>query len=309
MLKKLSIDYLHSFDCCNHKLISKDGRQQHYIDYSQHFILKYPEINNYLLVDKLGSYNEMYFKAKSFFTDNELRNYTFNYKFKTLNNFFINSDILLCDFAMLSLLIQNNLPINKYKKIFIFDCLELTVYFRNVKIPNGISRNILNRKIIKDFLDMNTNKLVFLVTPYNFNDVNGFNYIEYYKKINFNLFKDELCKKQYNDELIYYYSCNNEEFDDHFLIKLYSKYDNLVITKKYSDLFYYKNVLYTAKPYVGFIEQFGRMIFEMRYFGCNVILDQSYQVEDITGLDYYLDYGGSLDILDDNIMEIINENI
>jgi len=297
------------FDCYGHRLKYKDGRQQNYIDYSQYFIDNYPEINNCLLFDSMGKQNESYYYAKRFFDGSDIRNFKFDYKFKTINNF-TTSDVLLCDFAVLLFLIQYDLPISGYNKIFLFDCLELTVFFRGTSIPVGLHSDFDINGKMKKFLYDNIDKITFLITPYNFDDVYGFDYIEYYKKINYSLFKDELVSQDRKDGLIYYTSDANDEFygNKEFLDRLSEKYDDLIITNKYIDLFGYKNILYTAKPYVGFMEQFGRQVFEFRNFGYNVIVDQCFQVESKTGLDYYLKYNGSLDIIQDNLMDIVDEN-
>lgn len=300
-----NIDYLHIYDCYDHKLKYKDGRQQNFIDYSQYFIKKYPEINNCLLFEHVTDL-EIYTETRNSFEINNLRNLTFDYSFKTVSNFYHN-DILICDFAVLLFLIQYDLPIHKYKEIFVFDCLELTVYFKKCELPVGIHADFSITQKSQDFLRNNKDKITFLVTPYNMNDLKDYKYIEYYKKINFDIFKQELFKSDRKDDLIYYYSITNEKSQDNdsLINNIKEKYPNIIFTTEFRDLFEYKNILYTAKPYVGFIEQFGRQIFEFKHFDYNVIIDQSFQVEEKTGLDYYLEYDRNLNIMNENFLDII----
>ena len=300
----MGIDYLHIFDCYSHKLKYKDGRQQNYIDYSQFFIKKYPEINNCLLVEHME--RSRFEDVVEFFRTNDLRDLTINYKFKTIDNFECN-DVLICDFVVLLFLIEYDIPFGEYKKIIIFDCLELTVYFKSLNIPVGVHPDFRKSEKSMSFLADNKEKITFLVTPYNIQDVQGYNYIEYYKKINYNLFKPEVINKKREDGLIYYYSIanNKSKLNEGLLNSIKEKYPDVIFTNNFKDLFGYKNILYSSKPYGDYLEQFGRQIFELKYFGYNIIIDQSFQSEDKTGLDYYLEYEGDLNIMNEDFMEII----
>lgn len=297
-------DYIHLFNYAGAYFSFNDGRQLNFIDYSQH----YTNFNNILLIDFNDKHHFQKYHGK-FFDENYIRNIDFSiYKFKSINYFNENlsNKTLLCDFLTLAILINNNIPIEKYKNIYVFDCYELTVFFRDLPRPNTLDnyKSVFQNK--QKILDkLNTLNVTFLVTHYNVKDVKNFNYKIFYKKINFDLFKNNLFDDRKN-ELVYYYSSNNKNIN-HLLEKINNKY-NITFTTNYHDIFSYQTILYTQKPYVGYIEQFGRMIFELREFGYDVIIDNMFKQEEKTGLDYYLDYykDKSINIKNDKLYERID---
>lgn len=313
----MKIDYVHLFDFGGCKLSKTNGRQLNFLDYSQHFATKHSDtITNYLLYDR-KNFVEIF---SSFFLDpsiNKLRQIDRTaYKYITEEYFNDHGDILLCDFVTLIFLIHFNIPIESYKNILVFDCLELTVFLRDLEYPSGIVKtfSILNSDILLKFI--NNNKVTFLITDYNVPDIQkyDFDYLVYYKKINFDIFnKDFLNSLETYDDLCYYYAYQNKECEEfnEFISTISNKYPKIFLTEKFMDIWEHKQILYTQKPYVGNIEQFGRMIFELKHFGYEVIIDNFLCKEEKTGLEYYFDYYDGMipSLNDENFLEVINERL
>lgn len=289
------VDYIHLFNYAGAYFSFNDGRQLNFIDYSQYFPFK-----SKLLISPDTFKQNKYLS----FPSTDLRNIEkCKYQF-ILPHYFDNPEnkTLLCDFVTLLLLIEKNIPL-KYEQIYILDCFELTIFFRDIEIPHILDKwsNIFNFK--EFYLEkMYELPLTFLITDYNKDDLSNFNYEIYYKKINFDIIKTNIIKSERKDGLIYYYSKNNA--DEEFLEKIKNKYSNIIITDNYQDIFSYQNILYTPKPYVKYIEQFGRMVFELQGFDYNVVLDHSFKREEKTGLEYYLEYyeNKSIDINEEDFL-------
>ena len=302
------IDYVHLFNYGDCFLSSTNGRQLNFIDYLHYFSDKYPDkIQPYYLVGDLLNTKRHGKILKDFVFDPSIRNLRtlqpLSIPFIDISFFSDNRDVLLCDFTTLYVLINNKIELN-YNKIFVFDCLELTVFLRNLTPPPGLVGHYsqINRGYIINYLQHNKDKITYLATDYNFNDLDlyGFSYIKYYKKINFNIFnKDYIDSLEIKNDLVYYYAKANEESPDfgEFINKIKSMYGDITFTNNFMDIWEYNTILYTQKPYVGNIEQFGRMVFELKYFGYDVVIDSMFKTEKTTGLDCYLTYYENNDIV------------
>ena len=296
------IDYLHLFNFAGDRLRCNNGRQLNFVDYSIFFAEKY-NITSKFLSDTIQK--EIFDTSKDFFFDpsiKKLRNkFEFNYEFIKKNYFDSHHDILICDFNTLCVLIDQDIHIN-YNQIYIFDCVELTLFLQNI---NTISTSLkhfekIDSTKIQNYINENKSKITFFITHFNEPEMKllDFNYEIYYKKINFSLFnKNYINDLKKSDDLIYYYAKQNESCEDFdlFIEKIQYKYPNIILTNDFMEIWNHKNILYTPKPYVEYIEQFGRMIFELTYFGYNVIIDNSMKNKK-TGLDYYLEYYKTNDI-------------
>lgn len=284
------IDYFHILDCYGEKLINTNGRQLNFIDYSQHFMGK-QGVENFLLMEKdinvLDKFRTFFYSPSIQY----LRDVEIKYKFVDPSFFENNRDILLCDFVTFMLLAQN--VELKYNKIYIFDCLELTLFFNDENSDKSLIRKY---------------SPTFLVTDYN--NITEFNTLTYYKKINYSIFNKEYINSINRiDKMVYYYAKANDELPefDSFLTKIKNKYPDIVLTNNFMDVWEYSTVLYTQKPYVYYIEQFGRMIFELRHFGYELLIDNMFQQETKTGLEYYLDHytTNSSDLNDEDFIKWI----
>jgi len=313
----MKIDYVNFLNYAAVHFKANNGRQLNFLDYGQYFNKYHSNVTNILIYE----YDDKFTEEMIFFFKNNsislLRNIDKTFlKLKDIS-YFNNptSDILICDFAIFSLLVSNNIPIEQYKKIFIFDCLELTFFFNNQNTSFNTFSQIDQNKV-RIFINKYKSILKFLITDYNIPTFIKENipYIRYYKKINFEIFNKEFIKnKSRIDGLIYYYARQNEETQEFesFIKSIKSKYPDIILTNEFMDIWQYKNILYTPKPYVNYIEQFGRMYFELTYFGYNVIIDNTFKKELKTGLDYYIEYyqDHNIDLNNENFMDIIYEQI
>jgi len=312
----MKIDYVNFLNYAAVQFKPNNGRQLNFLDYGQHFNDN-PNINNILIYEPVKNVHEKYMDFIFHHSIKKLRK--INKSFVNLKkvSFFdsTNSDILLCDFVVFSILVTNNIPLDNYEKIFIFDCLELTLFFNNIDYGFNTFTQIDKPKI-QSFIKNHKSKIYFLITDYNIPTFieNELPFIRYYKKINFDIFNKSFVQKQpKKDELVYYYANQNTmlpEFES-FISSIKSKYPNIILTENFMDIWDYQNVLYTPKPYVNYIEQFGRMFFELTYFGFNVIVDNTYKKDKKSGLDYYIEYyqNHDINIKNENFMELINEYV
>ena len=279
-----------------------------FIDYSHH-ISNSNDIKLHLLVDNPNSIKRCFdlFNQPSL---NIVRNTNRHiYNIGTISSFQGYGDVLLCDFADLCSLIQNNIPID-YNKIVVFDCLEVTVFLRSVNRPNTMHGGMDGIDKVVRFI--NDNDVTLLITDYNKPEMDrhGIKYLLYYKKINFDIFNLEFISSiDRMDGVCFYYSKDNRHsplFMD-YIHEIRHKYPEVVITDNYMDMWRYSSILYTQKPYVGFVEQFGRIVFEMQRFGYNVIIDDTFKSEVKTGIDYYMDYYGEVipNLADEDTLSII----
>lgn len=291
------IDYINILSFGRYRAGHFNGRQLNYFDYSQH-LSKHIDVECHLLIDNPGAFKTGYFDLFRDESLTKIRNVN-RRVYNIIKPDFFNTpgDVLLCDFMVLLSLAHHNIRL-KYNKIIVFDALETTVFFRKIPPPSGINPSIGDDSLM-EYIKSYDN-IVFLVTPYNIPDMeaNGLKYKVYYKKINFGLFdsqyinriqrKDEMCCCYY-----YYDRYNNGSLDKQsYLTYVTEKYPGIKTVNKFMDIWGYKSVLYTKKPYANNMEQFGRLVFELRYFGYDVIMDQSPDYIDKTGIDYYLEYYG-----------------
>jgi len=307
----MKIDYVNFLNYAGVHFKPDNGRQLNFLDYSQYFS-QFPNINNILIYTPTPNFTKNYTDFLSNNTISKLRNINkTSIKLKEISHFNNPGEILICDFYVFGVLVSNDIPIDKYLKIFIFDCLELTLFFKNVNSKQYINTyKRLNYSKINRFISKNNP--TFLLTDYNINMKPNVNYIRYFKKINFNIFNNnyinsfDRCKS-----LVYYCAVQNTKSDEYnlFIKTIKEKYPNIIITNRYLDIWKYDTILYTQKPYVQYIEQFGRMVFELKYFNYNVIIDDMFKKEDKTGLDYYLEYYKNHDINlhNEDFRKIINE--
>lgn len=300
------IDYIGVIST-NSNPIKLNGRYMNFIDYSHH-LHNSGIVKTHLLV---GTPNlikrcfDLFYQPSLSTVRNTDRSI---YSIKSLSGFRGSGDILICDFADLCLLVSNNIPID-YNRILVFDCLELTVLLRTDK-PNTIITDTHNTDKILRYI--NDNDVTLLITDYNKLDVDrhGIRYLLYYKKINFDLFDVEYINSiDRQDGLCFYYAKENRYsplFVD-YISSIRHKYPEAIVTDNFMDMWRYKNILYTQKPYVGFVEQFGRIVFEMQRFGYNVIIDNTFKSEDKTGLDYYMDHYNGLipNLTDEDTLSLI----
>jgi len=308
----MQVDYVHLFDFGGCNLNPGNGRQLNFLDYSEYFAEKYPEqIQTKYLIDNKNSLNHFRYH-KSFYyhpTINKLRKIKVRKKeFIEREYFNEHREVLFCDFVTLYMLIQHDVPIN-YEKIEVFDCLELTVFFRNLDAPSGIRKNweTLDLQKIFNWIKANKDRVNFLVTDYNFDDLKQYdlNFSRYFKKINFDLFNKEYIKGlTRQDDLIYYYAKYNQDSESfhEFINTIEARHKDIKLTNEYLEIWKHKTILYTQKPYVGNIEQFGRMVFELMYFNYFLIIDPVFKNEEKTGLDYYLEH------YDSKVPNLMNED-
>lgn len=306
----MKIDHLQLGDYKGFIIIPINGRQLNYLDYSQH-CNQYPEVQNLLLVeDKLSVETfQNFFMHPSI---NKLRKIRSNYR--TINpEYFDNpdSEILVTDFAVLYTLLAQDIEL-RYKHIVCMDCLELTLFMRDLEIPSGIEHMFHDREeIMAKLIGL---PITFLATDYNKKDIedNGFKFVRYYRKINFSLFDYEFLRSiAVDDNLIFYYSYINEYdpgFND-YLKEINLQCPDIMLTSNYMDIFKHRHILYAPKPYVGYIEQFGRMFFEMEYLGYTVHIASGMKGEDKTGMDFYFDYylksHNDIDLSKENFLKVI----
>jgi len=317
------IDFVHVAEWNGTKITPSNGRHINFLDYSQYFN-QYDNVRNLLLVEKeLTIETERGFFDHPTITtlrrlDNDYNNEQFflnDYTSVNDNQFRFNNngDILLCDFFTLYLMLENHISLNVYDHVVCMDCLELTIFFRNLPSPQCIRKMGLGLRPRMMMKLSNLKSLTFLATPYNKNDIEqyGFKYVEYFRKINFDLFdKEYIDSISRSDELIYYYSRNNLNCDDgiKWLESIQSQYPDIILTDNYMDIWQHNNILYTPKPYVGYIEQFGRMLFEAEHFGIKCHINKECSAEDKSGMDYYLDYyhiNNDMDIKSENFLDVI----
>jgi len=313
----MKIDYVNFLNYAGVHFRPDNGRQINFLDYAQHF-LKNENVSNIFIFQKQPKYIETFTDFTRNVSISNLRTIRKNFaKFYELDYFNqTKADVLICDFVVFSFLIINNVAINKYRKIFIFDCLELTLFLKSIDNQEFNTCSQKQYPLIKEFIKNYNEKIFFLGTDYNIPDFKKSNmqYIKYYKKINFEIFNvDFINQQEIKYELIYYYAPQNllNQDSDFFIKCIKNKYPNIKITSDFMEVWQSENILYTVKPYVNYIEQFGRMIFELREFNYNVIIDNSFKKEKKTGLEYYLEYykKNDINIINEDFIGIINEYI
>lgn len=306
----MKIDHLMLADFKGHIIKPINGRQLNYLDYSQH-CNKYDEVQNLLLVeDKLGNnIFQNYFMHPSI---NKLRKVRSSYRV-IRPDYFENpeSEILVTDFTVLYTLLAYDIELC-YKHIVVTDCLELTLFMRDLEIPSGIEHMFHDREeIMAKLIGL---PLVFLATDYNKKDIedNGFKFVRYYRKINFDLFDHKFLRSlPKSDELVFYYSYINEYDPDfsNYLKEINAECPDIKMTTDFMDVFKHKHILYAPKPYVGYIEQFGRMFFELEYLGYTVHIAWCCKKEEKTGMDFYFDYymksHNDINLSSENFLEVV----
>jgi hypothetical protein len=313
----VTIDFVHVADYKGLELLPNTGRQLNWLDYSQK-CNEYYQVKNYLLTDT----GKLSVKVlQQFFLDpsiKRLRSFVSDYHAITEEHFDKEGDILLCDFATLYTLLINGV-IPKYNHIVVMDCLELTVFLRDIYNPLGTEDYIapgMHDGIVKILKEL---PCTFLATPYNKQDLEskGLKYVEYYRKINFDLFTrsyvDSLPMK---NEMAFYYHPKNTEHPawDVYLEEINKQCPDIVLLSNYMDVWEYQHVLYAPKPYVGFREQFGRMFFELEYFGRTCHIASVMNAEERTGMDFYLDHylrrdDVSINLRDENFLKVVDNAI
>ena len=174
----------------------------------------------------------------------------------------IQCEILIVDYKTFMYMLMNNFDIT-CDKLIVLDCLELSLH-QQLKVDNRMflvhGKYIPDIELMSDVVFPNT-EIQFLMPKVNYDKWEyKFKADIFYKKINFNSMNIPAVK---NNDFVY----REDRMDNSALLE---KYPMAKPATFGNSLYESRNFIYSRRSHLSYIEQFGRILFELYYFGRNV---------------------------------------
>jgi len=161
-------------------------------------------------------------------------------------------DVFIIDYKAFLYILENSVSFG-CDKMIVMDCLELTLQQLDMTY-HKYYKKISNMECLFEGLFPKT-EIQFLMPKNNFDIFDlGFPCDVFHKKINFDIMN---FPSFMDDNFVY-----RPDVDNSVLLSCYSEANECDLGK---DLFKSKNFIYQRRSTLGFIEQFGRMVFELYY--------------------------------------------
>ncbi len=194
----------------------------------------------------------------------------------------ITSDILIVDYKAFLYILIHKLDI-KCEKLIVMDCLELSLH-QQLKTDSEffciLGQSPPDIELMCSLLFPKT-EIQFLMPKVN------------HDKWNHPFFKADVFHKKINFDIMGIPEIKNNDFvfrEDHntineFLIQSYPSAKSITFGK---ELYESRNFIYSRRTHLSYIEQFGRILFELYYFGRSVWMISDNALENHDGLSEYL---------------------